>query len=105
MSIIINMTARGVAVTALVCLFSLGATVPPEARMLGMRWSRQPELEVVARFEVEVPADLIVEELTTIHFSFSGLHAGLLEGLETSLKEVAPIKKLNVFFNRQGVLL
>ena len=45
------------------------------------------------------------EELTTIHFSFSGLHAGQLEGLETSLKEVAPIKKLNVFFNRQGVLL
>lgn len=45
------------------------------------------------------------EELTTIHFSFSGLHAGQLEGLETSLKEVAPIKKLNIFFNRQGVLL
>lgn len=45
------------------------------------------------------------EELTTIHFSFSGLHAGQLEGLETSLKEVAPIKKRNIFFNRQGVLL
>jgi hypothetical protein len=45
------------------------------------------------------------EELTTIHFSFSGLHAEQLEGLESSLKEVAPIQKLNIFFNRQGVLL
>ncbi len=45
------------------------------------------------------------EELTTIHFSFSGLRAEELEGLETSLKEVAPIQKLNIFFNRQGVLL
>lgn len=35
MSIIINMTVRGVAATALVCLFSLGATVPPVAQMLG----------------------------------------------------------------------
>jgi len=45
------------------------------------------------------------DSLTTIHFSFSGLHAEELEGLETSLKEVAPIQKLNIFFNRQGVLL
>jgi hypothetical protein len=45
------------------------------------------------------------DSLTTIHFSFSGLRAEELEGLETSLKEVAPIQKLNIFFNRQGVLL
>ena len=45
------------------------------------------------------------DSLATIHFSFSGLRAEELEGLETSLKEVAPIQKLNIFFNRQGVLL
>ena len=45
------------------------------------------------------------DSLTTVHFSFSGLRAEELEGLETSLKEVAPIQKLNIFFNRQGVLL
>ncbi|UCF95856.1 MAG: DUF4956 domain-containing protein [Spirochaetaceae bacterium] len=45
------------------------------------------------------------DSLTTVHFSFSGLHAKDLEALETTLKEVAPIQKLNIFFNRQGVLL
>jgi len=45
------------------------------------------------------------DSLTTVHYSFSGLHAENLEGLEISLKEVAPIQKLNIFFNRQGVLL
>jgi hypothetical protein len=45
------------------------------------------------------------DSLTTVHFSFSGLHSEHLEGLEASLKEVAPIQKMNIFFNRQGVLL
>jgi hypothetical protein len=45
------------------------------------------------------------DNLTTIHFSFTGLRAEELEGLESSLKEVAPLRKLNIFFNRQGVLL
>lgn len=45
------------------------------------------------------------EHLATIHYSFSGLPAEKLEGLEISLKEVAPIQRLNIFFNRQGVLL
>jgi chromate transport protein ChrA len=45
------------------------------------------------------------DSLTTVHFSFSGLHSKQLEGLEASLKEVAPIQKMNIFFNRQGVLL
>jgi hypothetical protein len=45
------------------------------------------------------------DSMTTVHFSFSGLHSRHLEGLETSLKEVAPIQKMNIFFNRQGVLL
>jgi hypothetical protein len=45
------------------------------------------------------------QDLTTLHFSFSALHSRDLEGLESSLKEVAPIEKLNIYFNRQGVLL
>jgi hypothetical protein len=45
------------------------------------------------------------DSLTTLHFSFSGLHSQHLEGLEASLNEVAPIQKMNIFFNRQGVLL
>jgi hypothetical protein len=47
----------------------------------------------------------IGDSLTTVHFSFAGLRPQDLEGLETSLKEVAPIQKMNIFFNRQGVLL
>jgi hypothetical protein len=45
------------------------------------------------------------DSLTTVHFSFSALHSKDLEGIESSLREVAPIQKLNIFFNRQGVLL
>jgi hypothetical protein len=45
------------------------------------------------------------DSLTTVHFTFSSLHSKHLEGLETALKEIAPVKKLNIFFNRQGVLL
>lgn len=45
------------------------------------------------------------ESLTTVHFSFSGLRSEHLEGLEVSLKKVASIQKMNIFFNRQGVLL
>jgi hypothetical protein len=45
------------------------------------------------------------ENLTTIHFSFSSLHSKHLEGLEQALKEVVPIRKMNIHFNRQGVLL
>jgi hypothetical protein len=45
------------------------------------------------------------DNFTTVHFSFSALHSKDLEGLESSLREIAPIQKLNIFFNRQGVLL
>ncbi|MBN2553775.1 MAG: DUF4956 domain-containing protein [Spirochaetales bacterium] len=45
------------------------------------------------------------DNLTTLHFSFTGLRTEELEGLESSLREVAPIEKMNIFFNRQGVLL
>jgi hypothetical protein len=45
------------------------------------------------------------DSLTTLQCSFSGLNSKNLEGLEASLNEVAPIKKINIHFNRQGVLL
>jgi hypothetical protein len=44
------------------------------------------------------------ENLTVLYYSFTGISARNLEGLEASLKEVAPILKLNIYFNRQGVL-
>jgi len=44
------------------------------------------------------------ENLTTIHYSFTGLNSINLNGLQTSLNNIIPIKKMNIFFNRQGVL-
>lgn len=40
------------------------------------------------------------DSITTIHFSFSGLHTNQLDGLASSLKQVALVQKLNIFFNR-----
>ena len=45
------------------------------------------------------------DNLTTIHYSFTSLNSNHLEGLQTSVKEIAPIQKMNIYFNRQGVLL
>ncbi|MCB0165117.1 MAG: DUF4956 domain-containing protein [Anaerolineae bacterium] len=45
------------------------------------------------------------ENLTTIHYSFTGLKAAGIDGLQPSLNEIVPIQKLNVFFNGQGTLL
>jgi len=45
------------------------------------------------------------DSITTIHSSFSGLHTNQLDGLASSLKQVALVQKLNIFFNRQVVLL
>ena len=45
------------------------------------------------------------ENLTTIHYSFTSLNATHLESLQTSVREIAPIHKMNIFFNRQGVLI
>jgi hypothetical protein len=44
------------------------------------------------------------ENLTTIHYSFTGLNSVNLEGLQTSLNDIIPLKKLNIFFNSQGNL-
>jgi hypothetical protein len=45
------------------------------------------------------------DDLTTIHYSFASLNSNHLEGLQTSIKEITPIQKMNIYFNRQGVLL
>lgn len=44
------------------------------------------------------------EDLTTIHYSFTGLDAQGADGLEASLKAVAPLHKLNLYFNNQGAM-
>jgi hypothetical protein len=52
MSILINMTAKAMATTGLVCFFFVGVLSSGEAQTgFGMRWNRQPELEVVAMFD------------------------------------------------------
>ncbi|MCP4609828.1 MAG: DUF4956 domain-containing protein [Planctomycetes bacterium] len=45
------------------------------------------------------------ENLTTIHYSFTRMNLDSLRDFQANLNEVAPIKKLNIFFNGQGVLL
>jgi hypothetical protein len=44
------------------------------------------------------------EGATTIHYSFAGLRLEDLHLLRGSLEGMGPVRKLNVFFNRQGVL-
>lgn len=52
MSILLNMTSRVVVIPSLVCILFLGVLSSAEAQMgFGVRWSRQPDLEVVARFD------------------------------------------------------
>jgi len=45
-----------------------------------------------------------VENLTTIHYSFSGMNGDSINGLFSELKKDAPIQKLNVYYNKQGGL-
>ena len=42
--------------------------------------------------------------LTTICYSFTSLKSPTLNGLESSLREIAPVQKVNMFFNKQGAL-
>ena len=44
------------------------------------------------------------DDLTTIHYSFTDLNSEHMDGLQESVKQMAPIQKMNIFFNRQGVL-
>jgi len=42
--------------------------------------------------------------LTSMHFTFSGLRAESFDGLHSALQKVAPVEKLNVVFNAHGAL-
>ena len=44
------------------------------------------------------------DRMTTVHYSFTGLKMANLDGLSTELGELVEVRKLNVYFNRQGVL-
>lgn len=44
------------------------------------------------------------EDLTTIHYSFTGRPQEGLHGLRSSLNDVAPIERFNIFFNGQGTI-
>lgn len=45
------------------------------------------------------------EGLTTLHYSFTGIHQNQLDGLEAGLRAIAPVRKLNLYFNNQGTLI
>jgi len=44
------------------------------------------------------------ENTATIHLSFNGMNSNGLNGLHESLNRIAPVHKLNVYFNRQSTL-
>lgn len=44
------------------------------------------------------------EDLTTLNYSFTGFNQGDLNGFESALREIAPVQKVNIFFNKQGSL-
>lgn len=44
------------------------------------------------------------DSVTTVHCSFTGLSGDTLDDLKSALEEIAPVRKVNLFFNRQGVL-
>ena len=44
------------------------------------------------------------DSLTTIHYSFAGMSSQNLHFLQSRLQEISPVAKVNVYFNRQGVL-
>ena len=43
-------------------------------------------------------------DLTTMCYAFTGLDLTNLNKVESSLRDVAPIQKVNIFFNKQGAL-
>lgn len=44
------------------------------------------------------------DEATTLGFSFTGFEIDRLGPLEVALREVAPVERINIFFNKQGAL-
>ena len=43
--------------------------------------------------------------LTTIHYSFNGMQASNLSGLQETLNAITPVQRMNIFFNRQGAII
>ncbi len=41
---------------------------------------------------------------TTMCYSFTGLAVANVNGVESSLRDIAPVEKINIFFNKQGAL-
>ena len=46
----------------------------------------------------------VAEGLTTIHYGFNDLAVEQINEVQKQVEEVAPIERMNVFFNRQGAL-
>lgn len=81
-----------------VLLVTLDGEIPPDTRReaLGLVEGklRRARLQSVSFADGE----------TTLHYSFAGLRFEELQELRGSLQAVAPVRKLNAYFNRQGAI-
>lgn len=71
-----------------------GTEEPTLERVEAVFWSklRNPRLQSLSA----------AEGLTTIHYSFTSLAPEAIGKLESDLRAIAPVKKINAFYNRQG---
>ena len=44
------------------------------------------------------------DHVTTVHYSFTHMKSQRIDELNTALERVVPVRKLNILFNRQGVM-
>ena len=92
------MTRRISSATTRSAIVALGAPATPESqrKILAILESRlrNPRLQSVS----------LADGLTTIHYSFTALDSAGLGALEEAPAAVAPVRKTNVFYNRQGLL-
>jgi hypothetical protein len=72
-----------------------GASAPPVERIVAVLAAGvgSPRLQSVSS----------AEGLTTLHYSFASLEPDALGPLESRLREIAPVRKINVFYNRRGL--
>jgi hypothetical protein len=72
-----------------------GASLPPLDRVLAVvrERLRNPRLQSLSS----------AEGLATLHYSFTDLAPQGLEHLEAGLREIAPVRKIDVFYNRDGL--
>lgn len=73
-----------------------GQAAPPLTRIIAVLEERlrTPRLQSVSG----------AEGLITLHYSFTSLEPEGLARLESGLREIVPVKRINVFYNRQGSL-